>query len=58
MSRILLVDDERVCREGLEALLACDDSYEVVQAADGPEALRLAAACGAANAATPLEGIL
>ncbi len=46
--RVLLADDQRVVREGLEMLLGLLDGIEVVgTAADGEEAVRLAVARGA-----------
>jgi DNA-binding NarL/FixJ family response regulator len=44
MIRVLLADDQRIVREGLETLLSLLDDVEVVgTAADGEEALELAA---------------
>ena len=45
--RILVVDDERNARAGLRSLLA-DEGYEVAEAADGAEALRLLESFGPA----------
>jgi DNA-binding NarL/FixJ family response regulator len=43
--RILLADDHRIFREGLKALLEkCPEVGEVIEAADGREAVQLAAA--------------
>lgn len=42
-TRILLVDDHRILREGLRAILAAERDFEIVgEGADGREAIRLA----------------
>jgi DNA-binding NarL/FixJ family response regulator len=42
-TRVLIVDDHQIVREGLKALLECDEQVEIVgEAADGNEAVRKA----------------
>ncbi|MEP6834911.1 MAG: response regulator transcription factor [Gemmatimonas sp.] len=46
MIRVLLVDDHRIVREGLKALLRAADGIEVVgEAASGPDAVKMVEEC-------------